>query len=77
MVGTVAGRWPCHHAGMPSNTRLASYIVRLEKNGVQMTITVQNIRTRAVSIFETYSELLGSLERDLAATPTPTKDPGR
>lgn len=62
---------------MSSSTRLASYIVRLEKNGVQMTITVQNIRTRAVSIYENFPELLGALERDLDATPAPGEEAGR
>lgn len=62
---------------MPSNTRLASYIVRLEKNGVQMTITVQNIRTREIAMFETYSEMLNALERDTAARPPPSGETGR
>ncbi len=62
---------------MSSDTRLASYLVRLEKNGVQLTITVQNIRTRAVAIVESYPELLSTLQHDLAATPTTQEETGR
>lgn len=62
---------------MPSSTRLSSYIVRLEKNGVQMTITVQNIRTRETAMFETYTELLKALERDTTARPPPSGETGR
>ena len=62
---------------MPSDTRSASYLVRLEKNGVQLTVTVQNIRTRAVSICENYPELLTALEHGLATTPTRTEEAGR
>ncbi len=75
--GTGAGRSVCHSVDMPSDTRLASYLVRLEKNGVQLTITVQNIRTRAVSMFESYPELQRALEDGLAATPTAGEEAGR
>ncbi|CAN5811950.1 hypothetical protein BH24DEI2_BH24DEI2_10350 [soil metagenome] len=62
---------------MPSSTRLSSYIVRLEKNGVQMTITVQNIHTREIAMFETYTELFKALEHDTTARPPPDRESGR